>query len=42
MTNGRKKSDPAIVAMKPANRMERSIAEPVEPRAGAKEKCALT
>src|SRR5882672_10269346 len=36
MMHGRGKSDPAIVAMKPANRAERSAAEPVEPRAGTK------
>ena len=29
------KSDPAIVAVKPTNKAERSAAEPVEPRAGA-------
>jgi RNA-directed DNA polymerase len=34
MTNGREKSDPAIVAVKPTNKAERSAAEPVEPRAG--------
>lgn len=39
MTNGREKSDPAIVALKPANApdrlsWERSVMEPVEPRAG--------
>src|SRR5437870_13271009 len=33
---GRGKSDPAIVAVKPANGAERSASEPVEPRAGAK------
>jgi hypothetical protein len=32
----REKSDPAIVAVKPTNEAERSAAEPVEPRAGAK------
>jgi RNA-directed DNA polymerase len=31
------KSDPAIVAVKPANNAERSVAEPVERRAGAEE-----
>jgi len=36
MTNGREKSDPAIVAVKPTNKAERSAAEPVEPRAGTK------
>src|ERR1700688_1867059 len=36
MMNGREKSDPAIVAGKPTNKAERSAAEPVEPRAGAK------
>src|SRR6266480_2378558 len=35
MMHEREKSDPAIVAMKPANNVERSAAEPVEPRAGA-------
>jgi RNA-directed DNA polymerase len=33
MMHGRGKSDSAIVAMKPANKAERSAAEPVEPRA---------
>lgn len=33
--NGREKSDPGIVAVKPANKAERSAAEPVERRAGA-------
>jgi len=36
MMHGHEKSDPAIVAGKPANKAERSAAEPVEPRAGAK------
>ena len=45
MLNGHKKSDPAIVAMKPANKAEPSVersagepyaAEPVERRAGTK------
>src|SRR6266702_1381921 len=36
MMHEREKSDPAIVAVKPANNAERSAAEPVEPRAGAK------
>src|SRR6266487_1458678 len=46
MMHGLEKSDPAIVAMKPANKAERpaaersaaepSAAEPVEPRAGTK------
>jgi RNA-directed DNA polymerase len=36
MMHGRGKSDLAIVAVKPANNAERSAAEPVEPRAGAK------
>ena len=35
MMHGREKSDPAIVAVKPTNKAERSAAEPVEPRAGA-------
>ena len=34
MTHGREESDPAIVAVKPTNKAERSAAEPVEPRAG--------
>jgi RNA-directed DNA polymerase len=36
MMHGREKSDPAIVAVKPVNNADRSAAEPVEPRAGAK------
>jgi RNA-directed DNA polymerase len=36
MMHGRGKSDPAIVAVKPANKAERSAAEPVEPRARTK------
>jgi RNA-directed DNA polymerase len=36
MTNGNGKSDPAIVATKPANKTARSVAELVEPRAGTK------
>jgi RNA-directed DNA polymerase len=36
MMHGHEKSDPAIVAMKPANKAEQSAAEPVERRAGAK------
>jgi RNA-directed DNA polymerase len=35
MTHGREKSDPAIVAMKPANAAYGTAAEPVERRAGA-------
>ena len=35
MMHGREKSDPAIVAANPTNEAERSVAEPVEPRAGA-------
>ena len=35
MMHGREKSDEAIVAGKPANKAERSAAEPVEPRAEA-------
>jgi RNA-directed DNA polymerase len=35
MMNERGKSDPAVVAMKPANEAERSAEELVEPRAGA-------
>ena len=34
MMHGHEKSDPAIVAVKPANKAERSAAELVEPRAG--------
>ncbi len=33
--NGREKSDPAIVAVKPTNKAGQPAAEPVEPRAGA-------
>jgi RNA-directed DNA polymerase len=36
MMHGREKSDSAIVAGKPTNKAERSAAEPVERRAGAK------
>jgi hypothetical protein len=36
MMHGREKSDSAIVAVKPANKVERSAAEPVEPRAETK------
>jgi hypothetical protein len=36
MMHGHEKSDLAIVATKPANKAERSAAEPVERRAGAK------
>jgi RNA-directed DNA polymerase len=36
MMYGHEKSDPAIVAVKPANKAERSAAELVEPRAGTK------
>jgi RNA-directed DNA polymerase len=36
MMHGREKSDPVIVAEKPTNKAERSVAEPVERRAGAK------
>src|SRR6476646_6893650 len=36
MMHGPEKSDPGIVAMKPANKTERSVAEPVERRAGTK------
>jgi RNA-directed DNA polymerase len=36
MMHGPEKSDLAIVAMKPANKAERSAAELVEPRAGTK------
>ena len=35
MTHGREKSDPAVVAAKPANKAGRPAAEPVERRAGA-------
>ena len=37
MMHEAEKSDPAIVAVKPANKAERSAAELVEPRAGAEE-----
>ena len=36
MMHGYEKSDPAIVAVKPANKAERSAAELVERRAGTK------
>src|SRR5947207_8878496 len=36
MMHGHEKSDPAIVAVKPANNAEQSAAESVEPRAGTK------
>jgi RNA-directed DNA polymerase len=36
MMNGREKSDPAIVAMKPANKVGKPAAERAEPRAGTK------
>jgi retron-type reverse transcriptase len=36
MMHGHEKSDPAIVAVKPANKAERSAAELVEPRAETK------
>jgi hypothetical protein len=36
MMHGPEKSDPNIVAVKPANKAERSAAEPVERRAGTK------
>ena len=36
MMHGHEKSDPAIVAVKPTNKAERSAAELVEPRAGTK------
>jgi hypothetical protein len=36
MMDGHEKSDPALVAVKPANKAERSAAELVERRAGAK------
>ena len=35
MMHGREKSDSAIVAAKPTNKVEQSTAEPVEPRAEA-------
>jgi len=35
MMHGREKSGPAVVAVKRANKAERSAAESVEPRAGA-------
>ena len=37
MMHGPEKSDPAIVAVKPVNNAERSVAELAEPRAGTKE-----
>jgi RNA-directed DNA polymerase len=36
--NGREKSHPAVIAMKPTNKAEQSAAEPVERRAGTKGK----
>ena len=36
MMHGHEKSDHAIVAAKPTNNAEQSVAEPVEPRAGTK------
>src|ERR1700720_4765004 len=36
MMHGPEKSDPGIVAMKPANKTEQSVAEPVDRRAGTK------
>jgi hypothetical protein len=36
MMHGREKSDSAIVAEKPTNKVVSATAEPVEPRAGAK------
>src|SRR6476620_11297576 len=36
MTQGGRRWDPGIVAVKPAKNAERSAAEPVEPRAGTK------
>ena len=36
MMHGPEKSDPVIVAVKPANKAEQSAAEPVERRAGTK------
>jgi RNA-directed DNA polymerase len=36
MMNGREKSDSAIVAGKPTNKVASAAAEPVEPRAEAK------
>src|SRR6516162_240792 len=36
MMHGHEKSDPVIVAMKPTNNTEPSVAEPVEPRTGTK------
>ena len=36
MMHGHEKSDPAIVAVKPTNKAERSATELVEPRAGTK------
>ena len=36
MMHGPEKSDPGIVVMKPANKTEQSVAEPVERRAGTK------
>ena len=41
MMHGHEKSGLAIVARKPANKAERSVAELVEPRAGAKGNASL-
>ena len=38
--NGRQKSEPPIVAVKPGNKAGRPAADPVEPRGGAKENTA--
>ena len=38
MMHGREKSDPAVVAMKPAKSAAQAAGEPVERRAGAKRK----
>ena len=38
--HGHEKSDSAVVAMKPANKAERSAAEPVERRAGTEGKAS--
>jgi len=41
MMYGHEKSDPAIVAVKPTNKAERSAAELAEPRAGTEGECGL-
>ena len=42
MMHGHEKSDPSIVAVKPTNNSEQSVAELVEQRAGTKDLFCLT